>query len=87
MSGGVPKRLGNLVAENNAAAWSPDGRQLIYSFNKEFQIASSDGTDLRKLTEAADNPRFLRWSPDGSKVRFSLRTEGSTASILYGKSH
>jgi eukaryotic-like serine/threonine-protein kinase len=72
MSGGVPKRLGNLVAENNAAAWSPDGRQLIYSFNKEFRIASSDGTDLRKLTEVADNPRFLRWSPDGSKVRFSL---------------
>ena len=70
--GGVPRRLGNLVAQNAAAAWSPDGQQLIYAIHNELHIARSDGTEVRKLATASDAPAFLRWSPDGSKVRFSL---------------
>ncbi len=72
---GEPRRLGNLLAEDGAAAWSPDGRELIYALNNEFHIARSDGTELRTLTTAVDKPQFLRWSPDGSKVRFSIEDE------------
>ncbi len=70
--GGVPRRLGSLVAQGEAAAWSPDGQQLVYATNNELHIARRDGTEVRKLATASDSPAFLRWSPDGSKVRFSL---------------
>ncbi len=73
LGGEAPRRLGTLLANPTATAWSPDGKQLIYAINKELHIARSDGTELRKLATAVEPPSFLRWSPDGSKVRFSLR--------------
>ena len=54
------------------AAWSPDGQQIIYARNKELHIARSDGTEVRKLATLAGDPIFVRWSPDGSRVRFTL---------------
>ncbi len=74
--GGEPaRRLGNLSVQNSAVAWSPDGRQLMYAVDKELHIARSDGTELRKLATAPANPIYLRWSPDGSKARFSVVDE------------
>ncbi len=70
--GGAPRRLGNLVAEGKAAAWSPDGLQIIYAINNELHVARSDGTEIRKLATAEGAPAFLSWSPDGRRVRFSL---------------
>ncbi len=70
--GGAPRRLGNLVADNDAATWSPDGRQLVYARNKELRLANRDGTDVRKVAAVAGQPFFPRWSPDGRKIRFSV---------------
>jgi eukaryotic-like serine/threonine-protein kinase len=72
---GAPRRLGNLIADGPVAVWSPDGRQLIYAYKKELHIARSDGTDLGKLATAPGRLGFLRWSPDGSNVRFSVAEE------------
>jgi len=77
----APRRLGTLLANNTAAAWSPDGKQLIYAINNELHIASADGTEIRKLATAPESPRFLRWSPDGSKVRFSLRDKQGSSKL------
>ncbi len=70
VQGGSPKRLGDLVAGD--AAWSPDGRELVYTKYKELRIARSDGTDIRKLVTLAGAPFSPRWSPDGKKIRFSV---------------
>jgi eukaryotic-like serine/threonine-protein kinase len=75
LGGDAPRRLGNLIAHNLAAAWSPDGQELIYAVNKELHIARSDGTEIRKLATATALPKSLRWSPDGSKVRFAAHDE------------
>jgi eukaryotic-like serine/threonine-protein kinase len=80
---GSPRRLGNLIADNGASAWAPDGQQLIYVANKELHLARSDGTEIRKLATADDTPIYLRWSPDGSKVSFTLprQKERRTSSL------
>jgi eukaryotic-like serine/threonine-protein kinase len=81
--GAAPRRLGNLFAEGPAAAWSPDGQQVVYAWHKELHIAGRDGAELRKLAATSGIPVFLRWSPDGSKVRFSLRPEQGTKLSLW----
>jgi Tol biopolymer transport system component len=70
--GGSARRLGDLVAQGGAAAWSPDGQQVVYARNGELHIARRDGSEVRKLATFAGTPSWLRWSPDGSRVRFSV---------------
>ena len=62
------------------AAWSPDGQQIIYARNKELHIARSDGTEVRKLATIVGEPYAMRWSPDGSRVRFSIAV-GAVSSL------
>ena len=78
--GGSPRRLGNL--EGHAGAWSPDGRKIAFSKGNEIFVAKSDGSDPRKLLATAGTSGDLRWSPDGSILRFTLeRSQTNNRSI------
>jgi Tol biopolymer transport system component/DNA-binding winged helix-turn-helix (wHTH) protein len=56
----------------DSAAWSPDGKSVIYSAgNGDLYVIGSDGTGTRKLAAVGGLPDALSWSPDGSKIRFS----------------
>jgi len=55
----------------HSAAWSPDGKSVVYSQeNGDLDVIRSDGTGTRKLA-AVGLTGPLSWSPDGSKIRFS----------------
>ncbi len=81
----VPRRLGVPILHQSAATWSPDGQRLVYARENELHLAASDGTELRKLASVAGTPFFVRWSPDGRKLRFSVSGSGTndTASTLW----
>ncbi len=70
--GGSPRRVGDLVV--GSAAWSPDGRQLVFTREREHELAVCrvDGTGTRTLATIPGVPSSPRWSPDGKKIRFSL---------------
>ncbi len=68
--GGSPRRLGNI--EVNSAAWSPDGKRIAYSKGNEIFLAGSDGSEARRLLATAGTPSYLRWSPDGTILRFTV---------------
>jgi Tol biopolymer transport system component len=79
----TPRRYGQFVEQQSAAAWSPDGQQLVYARDMELHLARSDGTEVRKLATFAGYPFFVRWSPDGRRLRLSVSGIGDTAASLW----
>jgi dipeptidyl aminopeptidase/acylaminoacyl peptidase len=69
-SGGAPRRLGDVIA--HAATWSPDGQSLVYARGEELYLSSSDGGQPRSLATTPGRAHWIRWSPDGRHLRFTL---------------
>jgi hypothetical protein len=75
--GGSPRRLADAAA--GAAAWSPDGKMLIYSNGSALFLAKSHGTEPHKLVSVAGATLAPEWSPDVS----AYKTLGSNAISLW----
>jgi serine/threonine protein kinase/Tol biopolymer transport system component len=73
---GPAHRLGDLVADTDSAAWSPDGQQLVYARDGALRLANGDGTEVRNLVALATRLPRPRWSPDGRRIRFSVEAAG-----------
>jgi Tol biopolymer transport system component/DNA-binding winged helix-turn-helix (wHTH) protein len=76
--GGPPRRLGAL--KGIEAAWSPDGKEILYikGYDHHLYIAKSGGTDSHALVEVPGRPYDIHWSPDGTRISFSVEDEKST---------
>jgi len=68
--GGSPRRVGDLVVDS--AVDTPDGQGLIYSEGWDVYFASADRTGSRKLLSAPGVPYLFRYSPNGSRLRFTV---------------
>jgi serine/threonine protein kinase len=79
--GGSPRRLGSL--EGHAGAWSPDGKKVVYCKGNEIGVARSDGSDPHPLLTTAGTPSDIRWSPDGSLLRFTLNDPLTNSRTLW----
>jgi Tol biopolymer transport system component len=70
--------------EGFIARWSPDGTRLIFQSRHpqlaggQFDIMTCavDGSDVRAVTETADNELTPIWSPDGSQIAFIADYDG-----------
>lgn len=77
---GHPVRYLADVTAMSDAAWSPDGKQLVFSKNGDLFIIPSEGGTPRLLlsspkTGVASIPTDLSWSPDGRRIRFTRAQE------------
>jgi eukaryotic-like serine/threonine-protein kinase len=68
LPGGTPRRLDDFEAQD--AAWSRDGKELVYAAGRDLYLASSDGSNARKLTSADGTIFWPRISPNGKLIRF-----------------
>jgi WD40 repeat protein len=68
--GGQARRIGNIMVED--ATLTPDGTALYYSTGPDIFRANSDGSQPRKILTTKDLPFWLRISPDGHLLRFSV---------------
>ena len=78
---GSPRRLGNLTGHDGA--FSPDGQRLLFASGKSLFLAKADGSDPRKLLTTPGVPFSPRFSPDGSRVRFTVGDPQQNASTLW----
>ena len=79
--GGSPRRVGNLVA--TSAAWSPDGRRVVYAQGGDLFAAQDDGSGARKLASVPGKVLMPAWSPDGSRIRFTAFDEPRLSPALW----
>jgi Tol biopolymer transport system component len=69
-SGSAPKRLGEVMAHD--ASWSPDGQSLVYARGEDLYLSRGDGAQARRLATTPGRAHWIRWSPDGRHLRFTL---------------
>jgi Tol biopolymer transport system component/DNA-binding winged helix-turn-helix (wHTH) protein len=79
--GGDARRLPNLLAHD--ATWMPDGRRLLVASGNELEIVSAGGGDARRFLTTPGLAFWLRWSPDGHHLRFTLRDPKRQTSELW----
>jgi serine/threonine protein kinase/Tol biopolymer transport system component/ActR/RegA family two-component response regulator len=81
LPGGSPRRLAHIVAR--AAVWSHDAQKLAYAHVTEIFVAKADGTEARKLLSLDGAPRWLRWSPDDRRLRFTVDNRLTGSSMIW----
>src|SRR5215467_3042716 len=80
--GGSPRRLGSIVG--SAAAWSPDGRTIVYATPEDnLFVANNDGTGSRTLVKLPGECSWIRWSPDGTRLRFTIHERRTNTSAIW----
>ncbi len=79
--GGDARRVPNVLAHD--ATWMPDGHRLLIANGNELTVVGSDGSEPHKLLTTAGLAFWLRWSPEGSRLRFTLRDPARQTSELW----
>ena len=69
--GGDSRRVPNVLAHD--ATWMPDGQRLLVASGSDLTTVGTDGTDPRRLLSVQGLAFWLRWSPDGKRLRFTVR--------------
>ena len=77
--GGAPLRLGAVVAHDGA--WSPDGKRIVFASHEELYVAASDGSNPRTLATTPGRAFWVRWSPDGARLRFTVMSPQGSKSL------
>jgi Tol biopolymer transport system component/DNA-binding winged helix-turn-helix (wHTH) protein len=69
--GGNTHRVPKVLAHD--ATWMPGGSSLLIASGSDLIIVGEDGSDPHKLLTVPGLAFWLRWSPDGSRLRFTLQ--------------
>jgi len=69
--GGNTHRVPKVLAHD--ATWMPNGNSLLIANGSDLIIVGEDGSDPHKLLTVPGLAFWLRWSPDGKRLRFTLQ--------------
>ncbi len=80
-NGGPRQRLGDIKAQD--AAWSPDGKTIAFAQGSNLFLTDDLGAPPRKLATTPGRPFWLRWSPNGKALRFTLNDTKTDVRTLW----
>ena len=70
VQGGALKRVGEI--NTYAAAWCPNGHQIVYAEDDGLYLSDTDGANAHKFAGTEGQPGKFSWSPDGQILRFTV---------------
>ena len=70
VAGGSGFRVANILAHD--ATWMPDGRSILYANGNQINILSLDSSQSTHFATLPGQAFWLRWSPDGKRLRFTI---------------
>jgi serine/threonine protein kinase/Tol biopolymer transport system component len=72
---GTPRHFGDILA--HWAVWSPDGEHSALAQGSSIFIADGEGRNARQLVTLSGQAAFVRFSPDGTRLRFTIFASAS----------
>jgi Tol biopolymer transport system component/DNA-binding winged helix-turn-helix (wHTH) protein len=69
-TGGSARRLFDVLAHD--AAWTPDGKAVLYASGQDLFLIERNGGKTRKLAPLSGRAYWMRYRPDGSAIRFTV---------------
>ncbi len=78
---GSAHRISGLTSSD--AAWSPDGQMIVYARADKLNVARRDGSGARELAAVSGAASWIRWSPDGRLLRFTVTDPQMNSSSLW----
>jgi Tol biopolymer transport system component len=69
-AGGSALRVGNIQAQD--ATWMPDGASILFANGNELNQIRLDGGTVIPVAKLPGRAFWLRWSPDGELLRFTV---------------
>jgi Tol biopolymer transport system component/DNA-binding winged helix-turn-helix (wHTH) protein len=79
--GGAAQKIPGILAHD--ATWMPDGQHILYASGDSLSIARDDGSDIHRFATLPGRAFWLRWSPDGSRLRLTLLNSETHTSALW----
>jgi len=79
--GGGARQVPGILAHD--ATWMPDGQRILYASGDNLYIAQLNGSDVQKFASLPGRAFWLRWSPDGKELRFTLLNSETHSSRLW----
>jgi serine/threonine protein kinase/Tol biopolymer transport system component len=78
---GPRHRLGSIVSSD--ASWAPDGQTIAFAKGNNLSLAGSDGNGAHTILTVEGTPSWIRWSPDGKILRFTVVDPKATGQSLW----
>ncbi|HTV83554.1 MAG TPA: winged helix-turn-helix domain-containing protein [Acidobacteriaceae bacterium] len=79
--GGNAQKIPGILAHD--ATWMPDGQHILYASGDSLYTARDNGSDVRRFATLPGRAFWLRWSPDGTRLRLTLLNSETHTSALW----
>jgi Tol biopolymer transport system component/DNA-binding winged helix-turn-helix (wHTH) protein len=80
-AGGAARKIASGLGHDGM--WLPDGNTVLYASGRNLMTTRDDGQEARVLTSVPGRAFWLRSSPDGSRVRFTVSDSTTRATSLW----
>jgi Tol biopolymer transport system component/DNA-binding winged helix-turn-helix (wHTH) protein len=78
---GAAQKIPGILAHD--ATWMPDGQRILFASGDSLYTARENGSGIHRFATLPGRAFWLRWSPDGKRLRLTLLNSETHISALW----